>query len=122
MVRSEWRRRLGRGSYTRTHDTKLIVTLARLGADPYSPGLEAELAQDVLPLIAELRAEGTGWGAFRREAAKLIHAMRRVLRAGGAEATVAEAFLEPARDSLERALGLPRPERSDIVAIDPALP
>ena len=107
LVRNEWRRRLGRASYARTHGTRLISTLASMAVDPENEELEADLAREVVGLIAELRAEGSGWGAVRHEAAKLVHAIRTVLRDAGADATRAAAFVQPARAALETTLGFP---------------
>lgn len=79
-----------------------------MAMDPENAEFAADLARGVLDLVAELRADGSGWGTLRHEAAKLIQAIRTVLRNTRADATSAAAFVEPARAALETTLGLPR--------------
>lgn len=109
LTRSEWRKRLGPQSYVRTHRAQVIKTLAALARDPDSTELADDLDRGLSLIIAELRMEGAGWGAVRHEAAKLIHALRRVFRGAGANSVTTEAFVEPARAALDRLLALPSP-------------
>ena len=114
LIRNEWRKRLGPEAYARAHDTDLIRTLTLLTHAAEEGDPQGDLEEAVELLVADLRVEGAGWGKVRHEVAVLVHAMRRVLRAAGAETSVAEAFVEPARVALESVLDFPVPAESSV--------
>lgn len=104
LVRNEWRRRLGPEAYGRTHARQLVARLTRSAAQGPDCEDTLELDDEVMRLIAEIRAAGKGRAAIQREVVDLLWAIRSVLLGSGVEPSTASSFVSRAGAALDAAL------------------
>lgn len=106
LVRNEWRRRLGPEAYDRTHEARIVRTLANV-ATAADGEREAEIRDEVDQMVADIAAVGRGRAAVRREVGELLRAMDRVFTNANAHTTATKPLIASARRVLEGALGYP---------------
>ena len=105
LVRSEWRRRLGREAYDRAHEVRLVRTLAGVAHAEADTDLDGELQDELDQVVADIAAVGRGRAAVRREVDELLQAMETVFTNAGADPEATGPTIRSARRVLEVALG-----------------
>lgn len=108
LVRNEWRRRLGPDAYGRAHSDQIARLLVLLASNPDSAALRERLKDQVWLAVADIHATGGGRQEVRREMAKLLQAIRAVLKEAGVDVEKAcRTYLEPGRRAIEGVLDYP---------------
>lgn len=107
LTRNEWRRRLGSEALHRRHSEWFIRALAVLAVQPHSPIIRGQVEAGVWEAVADLRAEGGGRAAAKREFWALTLAMRDVLVDAGMEPERAQQVVAPGLDLVAELLCLP---------------
>ncbi|HUG42253.1 MAG TPA: hypothetical protein VMM12_17440 [Longimicrobiales bacterium] len=79
LVRTRWRRRLGRRAYLREHSTRLIRALAANALEPASPIRLVVLEEELTLEVARLRADRLNRPRVRRELYHLARVTAEVL-------------------------------------------
>lgn len=119
LVRNEWRRRLGSDAYGRAHSDEIVRLLVLLSSNPDSAVLRERLKDQVWLAVADIHATGGGRQEVRREMAKLLHAIRAVLKEAGVDVkTACRAYLEPGRRAIEAVLPYPAPHTPQQTRVD----
>jgi hypothetical protein len=83
LVRNEWRRRLGSGSYARDHSRTIIRALLVYALSPESPVRSTVIKQLIWWKLTALGAVGLNATAVRNEFTELTLAVRHVLNEAG---------------------------------------
>lgn len=112
LVRNEWRRRLGREAYGRTHGCGLVATLTKFATHAANRVVAFELDDEVNRLIADVAAAGKGRTGVMHEVADLLKAIRSVLLTAGVDPSAASRFVSRAGIAFGAALGDGPPLRS----------